>query len=536
METRYSPPDLPKLTKIIGLVLALVVCASLLLRFSAAAIWDDAWFYTRYAEQYLSTGTYRWNPYGEPSYGLTAPLFGLQVLLFQAIGLPPGLSLWLLAAFWGILGFWILYRLIPIHADDTGRSRPYLQLFLWLTAAINLPWLAVHFTSGMDTSFAITFMAGYLLLAQLFTPHLSPGKALALGIYGSLAWTIRPDLAVFVLAVPLGLVFFSEKALQRREAAYTLLFTLFGILFQVWMALQEFGTLLPLSFYAKSINPYGPAIASAYRWTGFAQWFHFAALNIIPFSILLFAWIKGGRVWWRFLGIVERMLLIAWLIFTAYHLFLVIPVMGYAARFHYPAWPVLLWLAAKSWVFLLRSRPQLSQRLYPLPGTWPRKILFGILLLAYAATATWLIRPPETRTAWAHLDPLTAYQVLGRNNWPYLDEISRLPHALSIASTEVGILGALDARRRIVDLSGLHDPEAVRHGFDPKRLLHTQKPDLIYMPHPDYAEMNQALLDHPDFNRLYLHYPATTLQSFQGIALRRDSHWFPALKAIIQPQ
>jgi hypothetical protein len=507
----------------------LLLAAGLLARYSAVAIWDDAWFYTRYGSHLLQHGHYRWNAYGNSAYGLTAPAYGLQTVALQALGLLPGLVLWLLSAGWGIVALGFTQRLVPVRADETGRLRPMLAIFFWATVAVNMPLLLVHFSSGMDTSFAMAYLAAYLLLLHAFESRLSPGKAFLIGIVGGWAWTIRPDLMLFTIGVPLAWVAFTRDALQRREAAYTLLFTVFSVLLQVWVALQEFGTLLPLAFYAKSFHPYGAAMAAAYRWTGLGYWGLFVACNVLPVAAIVVAAWRGGRVWWRFHSLAARALLIALVAFHAYHLLFVLPVMGYSARFYYPAWPALLWLGGRSLVFLGRTQPawitQLLTRLRP--PAWAAGLGLGLLLLGGAAT--WLGRPAGAKAAWGRMDAATAYTALGRNNWPCLAELNALPSSFSIASTELGILGALNTERRIIDLSGLHDADATHLGFDPDKLIHLQRPDLIYLPQADYAEMLAAILAHPDFARLYLVHTAAELDAFQGMALRRDSHFLPQM-------
>jgi hypothetical protein len=533
LKSHLINPALSRLKSSFAVAALLILAGGLLLRFSAVALWDDAWFYTRYAAQLLHHGHYRWNAYGESAYGLTAPAYGLQTVVLQALRLLPGLALWLLSAGWGVVVLGFTHRLVPVRADETGRLRGWLSAFFWATVALNAPALLVHFSSGMDTSFAMAYLAAYLLLVHTFESSLSPGKAFLIGIAGGLAWTIRPDLMLFTVGVPLAWIFFPQSAVQRREAYYTLLFTAFCVLLQVWVAMREFGTLLPLAFYAKSFNPYGAAIAAAYRWSGLGQWAFFMACNLLPALAIGAGLWRGGRVWWRFHTIAERVLMLALVAFMLYHLLLVLPVMGYSARFYYPVWPLLLWLGGRSLVFLLRTQPQRAEAM--LRYLHPRALALGlgVALLALGGLQAWRGRPAGAKAQWGRMDAASAYHALGRNNWPCLLEFNALPSSLSIASTELGILGALNLDRRIVDLSGLHDAEAASYGFNPDKLIHLQRPDLIYLPQDDYAEMRADLLAHVDFERLYLAYPAAALDAFQGLALRRDSPFFAQMQAIV---
>ena len=533
MKSHLTNPALSRLKSSFAVAALLILAGGLLMRFSAVALWDDAWFYTRYAAQLLHHGHYRWNAYGESAYGLTAPAYGLQTVVLQALQLLPGLALWLLSAGWGVVALGLTQRLVPVRADETGRLRGWLSAFFWATVALNAPALLVHFSSGMDTTFAMAYLAAYLLLIHAFESSLSPGKAFLIGIAGGLAWTIRPDLMLFTVGVPLAWIIFPQSTVQRREAYYTLLFTAFCVLLQVWVAMREFGTLLPLAFYAKSFNPYGAAIAAAYRWTGLGQLACFMACNLLPaLAIVLGLW-RGGRVWWRFHSTAERTLMVALAAFMAYHLLLVLPVMGYSARFYYPVWPLLLWLGGRSLVFLWRAQPQWADKVMHALRPPMVAASLGLSLLALGGLQAWQGRPAGAKAEWGHMDAASAYYALGRNNWPCLPAINALPSSLSIASTELGILGALNVDRRIIDLSGLHDAEAASYGFNPDKLIHLQRPDLIYLPQDDYAEMRAALLAHPDLERLYLVYPAVALDAFQGMALRRDSPFFAQMQAAV---
>lgn len=533
MKSHLTIPALARLKSSFAFAALVLIGLGLVMRFSAVALWDDAWFYTRYAAQLLQHGHYRWNAFGESAYGLTAPAYGLQTVLLQALGLLPGFALWVLSVVWGVGALGATHRLVPVRADETGRLRHWLSAFFWATVALNAPMLLVHMSSGMDTTFAMAYFAAYLLLLHAFEPQLSPGKAFLTGIVGGLAWTIRPDLMLFTVGVPLAWAIFFKDPVQRREAYYTLLFTAFSVLLQSWVAMRTFGTLLPLSFYAKSLNPYGEAIAAAYRWAGLGHWALFMAVNLLPMLAIAVSCWRGGRVWWRFLSIAERALLVALALFMAYHLLLVLPVMGYTARFYYPAWPLLLWLGGRSLVFLWRTEPQWAEALVMRlrPRAWALGL--GLSMLALGGLAVWQGKPPGTKAHFAQFDAHSAYHALGRDNWPCLETLDRLPSSLSIASTELGILGALNYERRIVDLSGLHDADAVQLGFDADKLLHLQRPDLIYLPQDDYAEMRAAIVAHPDFDTLYLAYPAAELDAFQGMALRKDSPFLAEMQAAV---
>ena len=59
------------------------------------------------------------------------------------------------------------------------------------------------------------------------------------------------------------------------------------------------------------------------------------------------------------------------------------------------------------------------------------------------------------------------------------------------------------------------------------------EPDLSYLPHPDYVAMTAQLTGDARFARRYEGVPREELGTLLGIALRRDSAHFDAMRAIV---
>ncbi|WP_437649350.1 hypothetical protein [Sorangium sp. So ce362] len=85
--------------------------------------------------------------------------------------------------------------------------------------------------------------------------------------------------------------------------------------------------------------------------------------------------------------------------------------------------------------------------------------------------------------------------------WFAIDRVSTLPDDLVMATTEVGMLGAMNLEKTIVDLAGLNDRRFALEPFSADRLFEAYKPDLIYMPHPHYVKMIDDLGAHPEMSR-----------------------------------
>ncbi|MBN1967027.1 MAG: hypothetical protein JW910_20405 [Anaerolineae bacterium] len=156
--------------------------------------------------------------------------------------------------------------------------------------------------------------------------------------------------------------------------------------------------------------------------------------------------------------------------------------------------------------------------------------VFLALLLALLAWTVWGDGEPVTA---ATLDEAVYARDVRNDYWFQLAEFAALPEPLTIATTEVGLPSVLRADWTIIDLSGLNEPAIVRQGFDPDWFFAQHAPDLIYLPHPHYVEMNAALLGHPAFSAEYDLYPAEEIGAEMRVALRRESSAYAAMQQIM---
>ena len=119
--------------------------------------------------------------------------------------------------------------------------------------------------------------------------------------------------------------------------------------------------------------------------------------------------------------------------------------------------------------------------------------------------------------------------------WYALEQISALPDDIVIATTEVGHPAALNPRKTIVDIAGLNEPGFALDGFSADRLFDVLVPDVLYMPHPDYAPIVAQIRAHPTFASGYREFTADDLDAYMGIAVRRNStHYEELCRAIEQ--
>ncbi|MBI2569402.1 MAG: hypothetical protein HYV63_20500 [Candidatus Schekmanbacteria bacterium] len=179
-----------------------VFCLRVLARFSAFCVWDDAYMFTRYAENLLHGDFLAWNPGGPPVLGLTAPLYLILVApLHYLVPASPGLAVWGASAIaTGCFLVGLRFLLIRHGAGDPSTRRFGAVLVLFLLT-VTSPELAALATSGMDTTFGLFWITATLLLALRLGATSGKAFARALGVVTALTFWARPDGVLFPLLV-----------------------------------------------------------------------------------------------------------------------------------------------------------------------------------------------------------------------------------------------------------------------------------------------------------------------------------------------
>jgi hypothetical protein len=513
---------------------ATVFIATILSRFHIDPIWDDAFMFQRYAYRLLVDHRVAWNPGGEPTYGLTSPLFllvgvPLRVLSRGNQALAVMLSSSLCAVAFVAAWVWLLYRGVTA---SPGAKKVALVVTAYCLATSTL---VDHAASGMETTFVILYATLYLLAATTAAQAATKRRAIVTGLVGGLSFSVRPELAMYTLLVPFALALLGKQPETKRLGRIALPITAGLIALNLLVNRVYFGTALPLPFYAKSLNLYGETIRKAYRGgttnelIGFlsAFWPLFVAIGIDA--------LRQGRRFFRAIGPIELALLVSTTILILYHWIFVLPVMAYSSRFYYPALPGLLYLAAQAIGRIAAALPRLEI------GAAARH-----LAAAGAMAFLWLTLVPAAFKALKECSRVGFEGRLGRLDverhakaegplkyWYKLDDVSRLPNDVVIASTEVGMLGVLVLDKTLIDLAGLHEKSLALAPLSGDRFFEQYKPDWIYMPHPDYAPMIESMRSSKAFAG-YEEYKHTTLGTkFFGVAIRKDSRHYAALKALV---
>lgn len=499
-------------------------------------VWDDALMLPRYAHFFLLTGKMEWNPGGQPVYGLTSPYFFLAIvspvakfLSHNPLAIPMIASMISGCLFFIALAFTLRF-LLP----GSVLFRYVAIAVIALSFARNATDISIHFESGMDTFFAMFYFTVFIALARWHAIAPRWISALAAGVWGGLAFGARPDLLAFTMLVPLAWLVLGQSRRIRLLGAAMLAAGVAVLALELSLAAIYFHSPLPLPFYAKSLQLY-PGLTT-FRYTGLVHFTGFVLSYWFLFVVILLDVAVDVRAWWRETSPLIKALAAGVIIHMGYFLVGVTQIMPAAHRFYYPALPAVVFLAACAIVRLLNRLPEAA---LPSLFEWRRPYRYA----AFAAVLV-ILPPPHPGdldvfgALLHHQTPsfnLTEeYRAYLPNYWFGLDRFSALPSDLTMATTEIGHVGAMNLDKTVVDLAGLNEPLFAHHRFSAAVLFAHYHPDLIYMPHPDYRAMNESLAGDPTFRRDYELFPARSIGvDWMGVALSRSSPHYAEMRRIV---
>lgn len=530
-----------------ALALALCLAGLIVATASQASVFhvqDDAYMYARYAHNLLSGQGLAWDPGGEPTYGATALLYVPWVALLE-LAWPgqPGWTIVCASVTSTLIAAVLIARVVARGTAGRGWAG-------WLTVAVvgavlanSHRAIAAHATNGMDTGFAMAWLAAVLLAWRAAGAGFEPGASgldrKRLGVVlalGTLAFLARPDLGLFVLGIPLGLLVLAPGG-RRAPALAVVAAGAVAIALCAGSIWAYFGVPLPLSFYVKSS-------AQGFGEPFLARQEPFAAQHCVKFLLnyaplwFAVAWDAPRR--WRERARFENALWLAVAVPTLAHLvyyrFFVLQVVSFHQRFYYPALPALVFLAASSLPFCLEAIAA-QLRSISLRRVLAAALVVGCALVGLRSlrSAQGMLRSERENHRFAEFSVDDRYERSrhARGFWFALSEVSRLPDDLTIAATEVGLPSALNPNKRVIDLVGLNENGFATRGFDAERLCSKLRPDVLYLPHPDYTTMIAAIESDPIFQAEYEYFRGERLPADMGLALRRSSKHYPALSALV---
>jgi hypothetical protein len=489
---------------------------------------DDAFFFVRYGNNFLDTGVFAWNRGEGPIYGNTSQLY--QLLVTAVLWLSDRNQVFTVAVSAALGGVAYLAALPASYWVSQPHIEPKLRLLVCALLVVLVAFDGQVFLvlgTGMETSWAMALLA-LSLLASFHVQNGETGWAalVANAACVALVYAMRPDVALMALAAPAGLALFAPSPQLRRAGWWVCLLAaaLIGLL--VLLCWLYYGDPLPLAFLAKTapFSTLPPEERDLTLGTPLEYFLVTMSLHAPEFVLALPALLLFRR-----LSAVMQGAAIGMLAFTIYHLFFVLPVMGFLGRFFAPIVPVLTLLAVPTIEAILRHSGVVTGLVKMRSAGY--LLLAGLaLLVAHKTVLT------AARVLYFHIPAYASDTSLNTKKTAIeyragefsffggrmVEMVMAMGPECSIASTEDGILSAYARLNRIVDYSGLHDRHLVKEGFSAERLLTVSKPDVLALPPRWYKEWSDEIQSHPVFARDYvLETPLGRLA--QPIAFRKDS-------------
>ncbi len=511
-----------------ALLLGAALLLALVCRFTSESLWDDSYFFVRYSRNLSASGEPSFDPGGGRAFGITSPMHLLVVhLLREAVVEAAVPALLLSSASAGLLLLLLTWRVARLRC----RHRSLLALMLLLSSALASGIIGVHMTSGMDTMLAMASVALLIILFDRAMRGRGTGAPVAAGVWAGLCLSVRPDLLVLSLGLPLFALILADGRRERRVALTVggaALLTVAGLMTAFrWF----FGWWLPLSCLVKLPGFYGGLMARAGLLHSVAE-----VGRLLAGYPLLFALPVAGLAIRRVgasakLPLTDRALVPAGILHLLLVSTMVTQIMGGSCRFQQPVVPVLVLLSAGSLQRLvdsadvpggLGSVPSLATGLRVL-----FLVLAAVIALASMQLSLGFARRSESGPFCMSLH--REYESRWTGYWKGLDAVSRMPGDLVIAGTELGLPSVMNPDKRILDLSGLNEPSIALGEETQLEALRRVEPDLVYMPHPDYESMIRSIRSSGWFDGRYLYLPGDSIGAALSVALRRDGPCFEAL-------
>ena len=520
--SRFIPAKYAPLLKGFVLLVGILWIIHLVPRIGGHSLWDDSYMFSRYAYNLSQEGKICWNQGEKAQFGPTSLLqtysvWGLSLFFSTESTLPVFLSSFL-PGILCLLGWWWMLSMGKIKNGNLIHVGGFLGLILMFTE----PSLPDHFITGMDTTLAMLWMTGLLLAFNWNTTKIK--KWNVIGAIMGVGFLIRPDLLVFSVVVPLVYYILERKADQKKEFKQWLLVSFSVLITILALTYEAFQSVLPLSFYAKSLPGYDwdlEHIYGAFSYASFAKFF--LMTGILWLGIVLgFIRKKTANSTDTYTS-AEIGLLVASVVYCLYFLFFVLQVMGMEERFYYPVFPALLWLGYRGWSIFLEGKTLDD---FPRGHLWFKVgfaaiVLFAVFNIARLVRAS--IQYPHSIQQVGVFDVQEVYTHNFANRWVRLDEFCEEGVPIQIATTEVGIPAVLCRNATIIDLAALNESEFAHQGFSADLLFKKYSPDIIYLPHPHYLSRRKEILEHPVFKAEYEYVSNEELGTEFGYAIKRKS-------------
>ncbi len=500
-------------------------------------VWDDALMFARYAHNLSETGIWSWNAGEAPVFGMTELAYGWMVYTVSQIArsLSPITLVQSTSALFGV--FWVIVLAIALGGMSIRLSRQQRQTsrFLLIFALIVISLsahtnLLHHFTSGMGTTTVLVYVTVYIIGMTVYIQNPTRTLALIMGVFGGLGFAVRPDVMLFTVCVPMALWVFPTKTHTRQQAV--LLGGITTITFGATLLIAHlyFGVALPLPFFAKSGGVDDDYLANQYVAVAIDQLGAYIYSNRYLILLIIGGIVIHPKGFMQRLGALERGLIVGMIGYIAYYALFVTQIMPEHQRFYYPTLPILIWLAYLGAV-------SFTERLWMIiPTVWRflnvpirQVVIVGVMILGVMMLSNIIHQTHQ----FLYVHQATYYPPHDAR-WYKLAQFADIDN-ITVATTEVGAVAVANFSWRVIDLAGLNDTRFALEGFSATVLLDDYRPDLLYLPYPDYIEMIESIITHPTFLRDYTYFTAGQIRLPMGVAIRNDSPAYTDLMQIARP-
>lgn len=505
----------PKLGSIrhpaVAIAFLLVLVVALVGR-AATEPYDDAYFFVRFARNFLSTGVFAWNPGEGPVHGNTAQSFQALTMVVEWFA-----GAHSIAATRVLTGVVAATTLLLCRARMRSAADPWPMLLLF-TSPMVLPTLS----SGMETTFALCGLLCFALV--LADPEASARRLHTAVVLAVLLYATRPD-TLILTGTALGFV-----GLVGRPRPWLAIALLGGAIAGLLLGFHlYYGSALPTAFLLKNTDHtlYDSHFIELSR-ASKLEHLLFLGLTCAPACLLI----------WKS-GCTRRLLhlLVPAALFIGYHAAFTVEVMGMHARFYAPALPLLAVAACEAapayWQRTKTSDIVVAAALYlglvivlvaneQVPGWrgWPIGRTAPTHYFAYAlawllllwtrtgrglATRIWgllaialslaiyqpspgLHRPPR------NADYVAQSQKHVRS-FRGLDQLHRcLGDQIHVYHSEIGAVGMRLRHGKITDLGGIMTPALTLGKATFESLCQRDQPHAIFLPHQNYRALNAEIM------------------------------------------
>ncbi len=214
---------------------------------------DDTYIYMQYARNISGGGGFSFN-YGEPSYGITSPLWVIILSVSYLFGINGFWFAKILDLICAVCSVFVFYRLERLLLKDDNRFLAVLASSLFM---LNIWFIRWSFT-GMETNLAV------LCMLLIFYLYYKQNYVLCFFLLG-LFFLIRPE-GIFLFIVMLASLFIEKRKSIKQDfknvLLYILLFLIPVVPFLIYAKIT-FGTFVPNTALGKSTLTLGFAIIQA---------------------------------------------------------------------------------------------------------------------------------------------------------------------------------------------------------------------------------------------------------------------------------